>query len=83
MVIRLIIKERKRFTTILASKGSSDREMLAFVNSSYGREIQLRTYSTVLLFASGIGIAGLLLYAHQTLKEYYAQRTGCRRILLF
>lgn len=83
MVIRLMIRERKGFTAILASKGSPDREMLALVDGPYGREIQLRTYGTVLLFASGIGIAGLLLYAHQTLEEYFAQRTSCRRILLF
>ena len=57
--------------------------MLAVVDGPYGREIPLRTYGTVLLFASGIGIAGLLLYANQTLEEYNAQRTSCRRIFLF
>ena len=83
MVIRLMIREREGLTAILASKGSPDREMLALIDGPYGREIPLRTYGTVLLFASGIGIAGLLLYAHQTLEEYYAQRTSCRRIFLF
>lgn len=81
MVIRLMIREREGFTALLASKGTP--EMLALVDGPYGREIQLRTYGTVLLFASGIGIAGILLYAHQALEEYYAQRTSCRRIYLF
>jgi NAD(P)H-flavin reductase len=64
MVIRLVIREREGLTAILASKGSPDREMLALIDGPYGREIQLRTYGIVLLFASGIGIAGLLLYVH-------------------
>jgi len=78
-----MIREREGLTAILASKGSPDREMLALIDGPYGREIPLRTYGIVLLFTSGIGITGLLLYAHQTLEEYYAQRTSCRRIFLF
>ena len=57
--------------------------MVALINGLYSKQIQLRTYSTVLLFASGIGIAGILLYAQQTLEEYNAQRTSCRQIFLF
>lgn len=68
MIIRLIIRERKGFTALLANRG--DPEMLALVNGPYSREIQLRSYSTVLLFASEIGIAGVLLYAQQILEEY-------------
>lgn len=83
MVIRLMIRERKGFTALLANRANPDREMVALIDGPYGKQIQLRSYSTVLLFASGIGIAGLLLYAQQTLEEYYAQRTSCRRILLF
>lgn len=83
MVIHLMIRERKGFTAILANKGNPDQEIVALIDGPYGKQIQLRTYSTVLLFASGIGIAGILLYAQQTLEEYDAQRTSCRRIFLF
>jgi predicted ferric reductase len=83
IVIRLQIRERDGFTAILASKGSEDYEMLALVDGPYGRDIQLGKYSTVFLFASGIGIAGVLLYAHQIVEEYDAERTNCRRICLF
>jgi predicted ferric reductase len=83
MVIHLMIRERKGFTAILANKGNPDQEMVALIDGPYGKQIQLRTYSTVLLFASGIGIAGILLYAQQTLEEYDAQITSCRRIFLF
>jgi NAD(P)H-flavin reductase len=78
MVIRLMIRERKGFTAILANKGNPDHEMVALIDGPYGKQIPLRTYGTVLLFASGIGIAGVLLYAQQTLEEYDAQRTSCR-----
>jgi predicted ferric reductase len=83
MVIHLMIRERKGFTAILANKRNPDHEMVALIDGPYGKQIQLRTYGTVLLFASGIGIAGLLLYAQQTLEEYDAQRTSCRRVFLF
>ena len=59
-----MIREREGLTAILASKGSPDREMLALIDGPYGREIPLRTYGIVLLFTSGIGIIGLLLYAY-------------------
>jgi hypothetical protein len=81
MIIRLIIKERKGFTTLLANRG--DLEMLALIDGPYSREIQLRSYSTILLFASEIGIARVLLYAQQILKDYDAQKTCYRKILLF
>ena len=83
MVIRLMIRERKGFTAILANTRKPDQEMVALIDGPYGKHIELKTYSTVILFASGIGIAGLLLYAQQTLEEYYAQRACCRRIFLF
>ena len=66
-----MIKKKEGLTAILASKRSPDREMLALIDSPYSKEIPLRTYGTVLLFINRIGITGLLLYAHQTLEEYY------------
>jgi len=83
MVIDLIIRERKGFTATLANKWKPDHDMVALIDGPHGNQIQLRTYGTVLLFASGIGIAGLLLYVQQTLEDYDAQRTSCRRLFLF
>ena len=59
-----MIKKKEGLTAILASKESSDREILALINSFYGREIPFRTYNIVLLFINEIGITGLLFYAH-------------------
>lgn len=80
-VINLMIEKRKGFTALLANQASP--EMLTFIDGPYGREIQLRTYGTVLLFASEIGIAGLLLYAQELLEDYHAQKTSCKQIFLF
>ena len=57
---------------MLVNKGNPNQEMVALIDGPYGKQIQLRTYSTVLLFASGIRIARILLYAQQTLEEYDA-----------
>jgi NAD(P)H-flavin reductase len=78
MVIDLIIKERKGFTATLANKWKPNYDIVALIDGLHGNQIQLRTYGTVLLFASRIGIAGLLLYVQQTLEDYNAQRTSYR-----
>jgi hypothetical protein len=62
MVIHLMIRKRKGFTAILANRGNPDHEMVALIDGPYSKLIQLRTYSIVLLFASGIRIARVLLY---------------------
>jgi hypothetical protein len=72
MVIRLMIRERKGFIAMLANKGNPNQEIVALIDSPYGKQIQLRTYSIVLLFASSIRITRILLYAQQTLEEYNA-----------
>jgi hypothetical protein len=63
MVIYLMIRERKGFTVMLTNKGNPNHEIVALINGLYSKQIQLRTYSIVLLFASRIRIARLLLYA--------------------
>jgi NAD(P)H-flavin reductase len=53
--------------------------MRAIVEGPYGRELYLETYGTVLLFATGIRIAGQLPYVTQLLKGYYNYEVkGCR-----
>jgi hypothetical protein len=63
MVICLIIRERKGFTAILANIKNLNYKIVALINSLYSKQILLRTYSIVLLFASKIEIAKVLLYA--------------------
>ncbi len=83
-----IIQARRGFTRELGKYAISggigtQAEMRAIVEGPYGREICLNSYGTVLLFASGIGIAGQLPYVRQLLDEYHSCETKSRRIALF
>ncbi|KAH9905233.1 ferric reductase transmembrane component 3 [Xylariomycetidae sp. FL2044] len=63
-------------------EADSGSQMKAFVEGPYGRELPLDLYGTVLLIASGIGIAGQLSYVAQLLGDYHNGRTKTRRIAL-
>ncbi len=57
--------------------------MRAIIEGPYGEELDLKLYSTILLFATGIGIAGQLPYITQLLEEYHNSREKNRRIAVF
>ena len=57
--------------------------MRAIVEGPYGKEIHLDEYGTVLLFATGIGIAGQLPYVKQLLENFHNYDAKARRIALF
>jgi predicted ferric reductase len=80
--IVLIIEKRKGFTKDLVSVDPHS-EMRAIVEGPYGRELHLELYGTVLLFATGIGIAGQLPYVTQLLEGYHNYEVKGRRIALF
>ncbi|KAH8589104.1 hypothetical protein B0O99DRAFT_468463, partial [Bisporella sp. PMI_857] len=66
-VVVFIIQRRKGFTQSLATRSNSSQstKLSAIVEGPYGKEIHLDEYGTVLLFATGIGIAGQLPYVKQ------------------
>jgi predicted ferric reductase len=82
-VIVLTIRQQKGFTASLRMHASLSTKKKALIDRPYGKELYLNSYRTVLLFASGIGIAGQLLYVKQLLEEYHMCKTNCRRIILF
>jgi NAD(P)H-flavin reductase len=55
----------------------------AIVKGPYGKEIHLDEYGTVLLFVTGISIAGQLPYVKQLLKNFHNYDVKARRIVLF
>jgi hypothetical protein len=73
----------EREVNMKAGPGSSQVEMAAVVDGPYGRELNLNSYGTVLLFATGIGIAGQLPYVKQLLDGYKNCEVRTRRIALF
>jgi predicted ferric reductase len=58
-------------------------KMRAIVDGPYGKELKLDSYGTVILFATGIGIAGQLPYITQLLEGYRNCEVKTRRIALF
>ena len=81
-VIVLLIQARKGFTRrlLLADSG---RQYPVLLDGPYGRHLGHEDYGTVLLFASGIGIAGQLPFARELLELYYDCRVKTRRVALF
>jgi hypothetical protein len=58
-------------------------ELRAFVEGPYGQEVILGEFGTVLLFATGIGIAGLLPFVREFLQGFRNFEVKARRISLF
>jgi len=81
-IVSLLIREKRGFTRHLGRIATTDRGLLALIDGPYGTEIPLQKYGTILLFASGIGIAGQLLYVRQVLQDYDERRTSCREMSL-
>ncbi|KAI6365117.1 hypothetical protein MCOR25_005510 [Pyricularia grisea] len=82
-----IIKKYTGFTKLLVECNPEDRgtngHLTALIEGPYGKELELDLYGTVLLFATGIGIAGQLSYVSQLLRDYRSCETKTRRIALF
>jgi len=79
-IIVLIIEPRRGFTGDLVRRVGI--EMKAFIDGPYGKELDLGLYGTVLLFASGIGIAAQLPYVKQLLEGYHQCEIKTKRIAL-
>jgi predicted ferric reductase len=86
-VIVFIVQKRKGFTQDLFRHTTNDvdqrNEMRAIIEGPYGKELDLKSYGTILLFATGIGIAGQLPYITRLLEEYHNSREKNRRIAVF
>ncbi|KAI0165311.1 hypothetical protein GGR52DRAFT_585349 [Hypoxylon sp. FL1284] len=81
-VIVLLVQPRQGFTRRLLASTSA-RDYAALIEGPYGQPLSLDQYGTVLLFATGIGIAGQLPYVRELLDLYLQCRVKTRRIALF
>jgi hypothetical protein len=59
------------------------KELTAIIEGPYGNELNLESFDTVLLFASGIRIAAQLPYVRQLLQQHYSWVAKTSRIALF
>lgn len=86
-VIVLIIEPGRGLTRAIQSKAgltlSQATRRKVIIDGPYGRCLSLDLYGTVLLIASGIGIAGQLPYVKQLLEGYHSLDVKTRRIALF
>lgn len=58
-------------------------DVRAIVEGPYGEELELGSYGTVLLFATGIGIAAQVAYARRFLEKNLKRDSKVQRIALF
>lgn len=83
----LIVQRRKGFTRnlLLRAMNSFDTGdgQRAVIEGPYGNELDLTSYGTVLLFATGIGIAAQLPYVRVLLESYHNYDVKSRKIALF
>ncbi|KAH6883860.1 ferric reductase transmembrane component 3 [Thelonectria olida] len=82
-----IMQKQRGFTDRVFSHRASEydkvADLVAVIEGPYGKELNLDSYGTVLLFATGIGIASQLPYVAQLLDGYQNCEVKTRRITLF
>jgi predicted ferric reductase len=79
--IFLLIQERRGFTAHLRRNQYEVKK--AIIQGPYGNGLDVESYGTVLLFATGIGIAAQLPYIRQLLEGYQNAEVKTRKITLF
>ena len=77
--ISLLLKAQNGISRRLSSKNPSERFVVA-VNGPYGTQVNTTTYNTLVLFATGIGIAAQLPVLKQAYMDYQAGTNIVRRI---
>ncbi|KAI0525815.1 hypothetical protein F5B22DRAFT_254985 [Xylaria bambusicola] len=80
-VIVLLAQPRRGFTSRLL--GPAPRKYRALIEGPYGKSLSLGEYGTVLLLATGVGIAGQLPYVKELLELYQDCQAKTRRVALF
>jgi predicted ferric reductase len=80
-VIVLIVQPRRGFTRQLM--GRTETDMKAIIEGPYGGKLSLGSYGTVLLFATGVGIASQLPFIKQLMEGHHNRVVKTRKIALY
>ncbi|KAM3074510.1 hypothetical protein ACMFMG_002688 [Clarireedia jacksonii] len=80
LTISLLVKPRRGFTGNLARL--SDQKLTVFVDGPFGLQHDLGVFGTVIMFATGIGIAGHMPYIKELVCGYNSCEVRTRRILV-
>lgn len=83
--VSLLLKVRNGFTQELAqycSSTSTSQALTCAIDGLYGQHLDTSPYRAVVMFASGIGVAGQLALVKESIIQYYARRSCLQRIVL-
>jgi predicted ferric reductase len=80
LTISLLVKSRTGFTGELDRH--TNKELRAFIDGPYGIQHKFGEYGTVIMFATGIGIAGHIPYIKDLISGYNNCEVRTRRIIL-
>jgi predicted ferric reductase len=84
--VTLLAKRRSGFTDSLklyAEDYKRAKTVTAIIDGPYGKELDFTSFETVLLFATGVGIAGQLSYLKRLMEREGQRATSTRRISLY
>jgi predicted ferric reductase len=80
LTISLLVKSRMGFTAELDR--NANKPLRAYIDGPYGARHDFSEYGTVIMFATGIGIAGHLLYIKDLITGYNSCLVKTKRILV-
>ncbi len=80
LTVSLLVKSRTGFTAELDRH--ANRSLRAFIDGPFGKTFDFGEYSTVIMFAPGIGIASHMPYMRDLISGYNSCEVKTRRILL-
>jgi predicted ferric reductase len=78
--LSLLVKPQHGLTQHLMRCPPSPQDFYVAIDGPYGQGIDTSQYGTLILLATGIGIAAQMPLIKQTLAEYKASRTSVRKI---
>jgi predicted ferric reductase len=80
LTISLLVKPRRGFTGQLLRM--ADQKLTVFIDGPFGLQHNLGVFGTVIMFATGIGIAGHMPYIKELVSGYNNCEVRTRRIVL-
>lgn len=80
LTIFLLVDPTRKFANKL--DGLQNKKLVSLIDGPYGLEQNFGEYGTVLMFATGLGIAGHMLYIRDLVSGYNSCDVSTRRIVL-
>lgn len=82
VTIYLLVSPQYGFTSQLLHRSNHNRPLHMAIDGPYGKMVKTSNYDTILLFATGIGIAALMPFIKETIDDHKKNRISARRMSL-